>query len=141
MVVVTSFGWSPESGAAGSRYFIVVWSIPFIPKVSKCSPSPPPHPILLLTVLLSDLATDVHVQRQDDNVGKNVHRPHTVQDIRIVEGDLLRDLHHAQNNHDIGTVSHSLLAIFHLASRCVLEFKIKIKKRITFGNSFLSFVN
>jgi len=79
-----------------------------------------------VVILLIDLAANVHVQRQDDNVGKNVHRPHAIQDIRILERDLLRDLHHTQNDHNIG----NLWIHFVAGEKTILLRKGKKKKKL-----------
>jgi hypothetical protein len=45
------------------------------------------------TILLVDLLLDVEVDAGDDDVGHDVERAHAVQDIRVIERDLLGDLH------------------------------------------------
>jgi hypothetical protein len=45
------------------------------------------------TILLVDLLLDVEVDTGDDYVGDDVERAHAVQDIRVIERNLLGDLH------------------------------------------------
>ena len=55
------------------------------------------------TILLFDLRLHVEVDTSDDDVGQNVQRAHTVQDVWIIERNLLGDLHKRQNDKKVGT--------------------------------------
>lgn len=64
------------------------------------------------TLLLVDLGLNVEVQDGDQDVAGNVAGAAHVQDIRVIEGDLARDLDHAEHDDQVGTV-----ALLALASR------------------------
>jgi hypothetical protein len=56
------------------------------------------------TVLLLDNLSAVHVQSKDDQVGEDVESSDTVEPVRVIEGDLLRYLHHPQDHGEVGSV-------------------------------------
>lgn len=53
------------------------------------------------TILLGDLLADQVVQRDDDDVGKNVHGADTVEHVLVLEGDALGDLHHPEDDNEV----------------------------------------
>lgn len=46
---------------------------------------------------------DVGVETDDDSVRRNVHPADDVQDIGVFHGDLLRNLHHHEDDYQVGT--------------------------------------
>jgi len=54
------------------------------------------------TLLLVDLQLDVEVDAGDEHVADDVESAHGVKDGRVVEGDLLADLHHHKDDHEVG---------------------------------------
>lgn len=54
------------------------------------------------TPLLVDLHLDVEVDAGDEQVADDVEGAHAVKDGRVVEGDLLADLHHHKDDHEVG---------------------------------------
>jgi len=94
---------------AGSTYLSVVKSrkeqlvhvIAITSYSNFCFPSHIRH-----TPLLVDLQQDVTVDGSNDEVAGDVEGPDAIKDGRIVEGDLLRDLHHSENDDQVGTITH-----------------------------------
>lgn len=60
------------------------------------------------TVLLLDNHSTVHIQTKDDQIGEDVHPPDAVEPCWVVEGDLLRHLHHAQDHNEVGSAHISV---------------------------------
>lgn len=56
----------------------------------------------LRTLLLVDLELDVEVDAGDEHVADDVESAHGVKDGRVLEGDLLADLHHHKDDHEVG---------------------------------------
>ena len=56
------------------------------------------------TFLRVDLGLDVEIDARDDDVGEHVDRAHAHQDVRVVKGYLLRDLHHPEDDDQVGAV-------------------------------------
>lgn len=54
------------------------------------------------TPLLVDLHLGVEVDAGDQQVANDVEGAHAHEDVRVVEGDLLADLHHDKNDHEVG---------------------------------------
>lgn len=54
------------------------------------------------TSLLVDLELDEEVDRGDEDVADDVEGAHAVEDVRVLEGDLLADLHHHKDDHEVG---------------------------------------
>ena len=54
------------------------------------------------TLLLVDLELGVEVDGGDEQVADDVESAHAVQDGRVVKGDLLADLHHHKDDHEVG---------------------------------------
>ena len=54
------------------------------------------------TLLLVDLQLDVEVDAGDEHVADDVESAHSVKDGRVVEGNLLADLHHHKDDHEVG---------------------------------------
>ena len=57
------------------------------------------------TVLFVDLSLDIEVDAQDDHVGEDVKGAHAIENVWVIEGDLLGDLHKpseeiSDTNHD-----------------------------------------
>jgi hypothetical protein len=57
------------------------------------------------TILLVDLCLDVEVDARDDQVANNVQRAHAVEDIGVIEGNLLGDLHEPQDDDQVGAAA------------------------------------
>jgi hypothetical protein len=57
----------------------------------------------MLTLLLVDQEVHVGVDGDDDQIGRKVSSTDHHQDIRILEGDLLRNLHHHKDDYQVGT--------------------------------------
>jgi hypothetical protein len=57
---------------------------------------------VLRTLLLVDLHLDVEVDAGDEQVADDVESAHAVEDGRVIEGDLLADLHHYKDDHEVG---------------------------------------
>lgn len=57
------------------------------------------------TSLLINLHLDVEIYADNDDVAENVERAHAVEDIWVVEGYLLRGLHHDQDDHEVGAIA------------------------------------
>lgn len=55
------------------------------------------------TIFLLDNRSDVDVQSQDDQVGEEIHPPDTVEPCWVLEGNLLRHLHHPQDHNKVGS--------------------------------------
>jgi len=62
------------------------------------------RPVVLLTLLLVDLGLDVEVQAQDRDVGHNVESAHELQAPVLLKGDLLRGLHHEEDDDQVGAM-------------------------------------
>lgn len=60
------------------------------------------YPWNSLTLLLVDLLLKVQVYAGDDDVGCDVKDPDVHQDLGVVEGYLLRHLHHPEDDHQVG---------------------------------------
>jgi hypothetical protein len=58
-----------------------------------------------LTFLRVDLLSYVEVYAQYDQVGDDVHGANAHKDLWVVEGDLLRHLHHTKYDHQIGAIT------------------------------------
>lgn len=54
------------------------------------------------TPLFVDLELGVEVDGGDEQVADDVEGAHAVQDGRVVKGDLLADLHHHKDDHEVG---------------------------------------
>jgi hypothetical protein len=54
------------------------------------------------TLLLVDLELDVEVDASDEHIADDVESAYSVKDGRVVEGDLLADLHHHKDDHEVG---------------------------------------
>ena len=63
------------------------------------------------TFLLDNDGVDVVVECCNGNVGGNVHGANAEEDIWVIEGDLLRHLHHDQDDGKVGSIT-KLLACF-----------------------------
>jgi hypothetical protein len=57
------------------------------------------------TLLLVDLHLDIEVDAGDEQVANDVEGAHAVEDHRVVEGDLLANLHHHKDDHEVGAAS------------------------------------
>ena len=55
------------------------------------------------TLLLVNHQVDVGVETDDDGVRRNVHPADDVQDVGVLHGNLLRDLHHHEDDYQVGT--------------------------------------
>jgi hypothetical protein len=70
------------------------------------------------TPLLVDLHLGVEVDAGDEQVADNVQRAHAHEDVRVVEGDLLADLHHDKNDHEVGAaLPVSVTMLLHIELR------------------------
>jgi hypothetical protein len=54
------------------------------------------------TLLLVDLHLYVKVDAGDEQVADDVESAHAVEDHRVLEGDLLANLHHHKDDHEVG---------------------------------------
>lgn len=54
------------------------------------------------TLLLVDLELDVKIESSDDDVAANVDGADEVEHVLVFEGDLLGDLHHTKDDHEVG---------------------------------------
>lgn len=54
------------------------------------------------TLLLVDLELDVVVDTEDDQVADGIECPDRVEDIRVFKGDLLSNLDHTKDDHNVG---------------------------------------
>ena len=54
------------------------------------------------TPLLVDLHLGVEVDAGDEQVADDVERAHAHEDVGIFKGDLLADLHHDKDDHEVG---------------------------------------
>jgi hypothetical protein len=61
------------------------------------------------TLLGIDLGLSVQVETQDQDVGQDVQGTDTHQDLRILKGNLLGQLHHHEDDAKVGTVKNRLL--------------------------------
>lgn len=71
---------------------------------------------ILHTLLGVNLGLDVQVDEANDDVAGNVNGANGVEDILVVEGNLLRDLHHTKDDEEVGAAI-SMLAFF-IPFRC-----------------------
>ena len=70
------------------------------------------------TPLLVDLHLGVEVYAGDEQVADDVQRAHAHEDVRVVEGDLLADLHHDKNDHEVGAaLPVSVTMLLHIRLR------------------------
>ena len=60
------------------------------------------------TLLRVDLRLREQVQTDDDDVRKDVHGANSHQHIRVVEGHLLGQLHHHEDDAQVGTATESV---------------------------------
>ncbi len=63
--------------------------------------------IVKLTFVRVDLLSNVEVDAQDDQVGNNVHSAYAHEDLWIIEGYLLRYLHHTKDDHQVGAAERT----------------------------------
>lgn len=54
------------------------------------------------TPLLVDLHLGVEVDAGDEQIANDVESAHAHEDVRVFEGDLLADLHHDKDDHEVG---------------------------------------
>jgi hypothetical protein len=52
--------------------------------------------------LLVDLTLNVQVDTEDQDIREDVYGPDAIQDHRVLEVDLFRDLHHDKNDDQVG---------------------------------------
>lgn len=57
---------------------------------------------IALTLLLVDLELDVEVKTGDNEVAANVDGANNIEHVLIFERDLLGDLHHTKDDHEVG---------------------------------------
>lgn len=69
------------------------------------------------TVLLRNLLAGQEVEGEDDDVGDDVSGAHAVEDKWIVEGNLLRDLHHAEHDDEVGSGGRFISSEVQLGNR------------------------
>lgn len=69
------------------------------------------------TVFLGNLLAGQEVKREDNDVGEDVAGADTVEDERIIKGNLLGDLHHAEHDDEVGSVGRIVSSVFQLRSR------------------------
>ena len=62
----------------------------------------------ICTSFLVDLHLHVEVDSENDDVADHVERAHTVQDVRVFEGDFLARLHHHEDDDEVGAISWSV---------------------------------
>ena len=72
---------------------------------------------------------DVHVDAEDDQVADDVESAHSVQDVRVIEGDFLAGLHHHKDDDQVGS---AVAMVSRFAAR-VLAFGLVL----TFADSWL----
>ena len=63
------------------------------------------------TLLRVDLQLYVEVDAQYQQIGDDVQASDAHQDLRVLEGYLLRNLHHAENDHQVGARTRDELAL------------------------------
>jgi hypothetical protein len=68
------------------------------------------------TLLAVDLGLRVEIQTQDDHVGCDVQAAHKEEHIRVVEGNLLGQLHHHHDDGQIGSVGEDRSVVVHISS-------------------------
>lgn len=57
------------------------------------------------TLLFVDLGLDIEVDAQDDHIGHNVQSTDAEEHIRVVERNPLGDLHHPEDDDEVGTIA------------------------------------
>lgn len=62
------------------------------------------HAIDRHTLLLVDLQVGVQVDSQDEKIRQDIACAHQHQDLRVLKGNLLGQLHHHQDDGEVGTV-------------------------------------
>ncbi len=60
-----------------------------------------------VTFLCVDFALHVDIDAHDDQVGEGVESAHDVENARVFEGYLFGDLHHKQDNDQVGATAVS----------------------------------
>jgi hypothetical protein len=98
-VVVTGRGSSPEPIWEGSTYLRVVKSVN-----DKSVAGFQRLRFERNTLLLVDLGLDIEVDAQDDHVGHDVQSPDAEEYIRVVERNPLGNLHHPEDDDEVGTI-------------------------------------
>ena len=83
------------------------------------------------TPLLVDLHLGVEVDAGDEQVADDVERAHAHEDVGVLEGDLLADLHHDKDDHEVGA---ALLPVVSL--RCLI-FEMHMELRAWTGGVHL----
>lgn len=63
------------------------------------------------TILFVDLGLSVQVETQDDHVGQDVHATNKKEDIRVLKGNLLGQLHHHHDDGEVGTATRNTLSV------------------------------
>ncbi len=74
------------------------------------APTAPVHSDCKHTLLLVDGALDVEGDAQDDNVAGDVEGAADVEHVRVIEGYLLRDLHHPEDDDQVRSGPRTTLA-------------------------------
>ena len=57
----------------------------------------------MYTFLRINLHPDVEVDAHDDEIAEDIECAHSHEDVGIIEGDLFRDLHHPQDDDQVGS--------------------------------------
>lgn len=60
------------------------------------------------TSLSFDLQANIIVKTKDDQVRSDVENAHSHQNLGVVEGDSFRDLHHPEDDHQVGAENSQL---------------------------------
>ena len=64
--------------------------------------------LIVLTIPRLDLHANVVIDAEDEEIRDGVEDSDTQKDLRIIERNLLRHLHHSQNDHQVGAASGQL---------------------------------
>ena len=68
-----------------------------------------------LTLLLVNLHLDIHVDAKDEKIADDVESAHAHEDLRIFERNLLRCLHHHEDDDEVGAVIP--ISVYHFLAR------------------------
>ena len=109
MVVVTSLGSSAEPIGGGSTYFSVVMSGSKQISRDSCKDAAEHgrHTLFLVDFLLYE-----EIDAEDYQVGNDVQRADTHEDLGVFKWYLLGDLHHSEDDHQVGATLPSVLALW-----------------------------
>lgn len=69
------------------------------------------------TLLLIDLGLRIHVESKNDHIGREVYATDEEEDIRVVKGNLLRQLHHHKDDGQISSAKIKAWSVYSTSAK------------------------